>query len=121
VPFKPFNTTSCCLQSCHNYCPFSNMPASLLVGLHGACSTSNDLPPFLYRLQHPAFLHNQYLLVTIVPFRLQVVIYWHFPYALYHYLQVATFMWQPIPCFSKGYQVVCLITLYSRRNAIVTS
>jgi hypothetical protein len=115
VPFKPLDTTSCCLQSCHNYCPFSNMLTSLLVALHGACSTSNDLPPFLYHLQHPTFLHNQYLPATIVPFKLQTIMYWHFPSTLYHYDYVLAFSLYSLPLFPGCYLLVATNTLFLQR------
>lgn len=71
------------LQTSYNCCPISTTLIGPLVVLPATYNTSRGLPPALYYLQHPAFLHSQCLSLATVPFKLQATTCQYSPFIFY--------------------------------------
>jgi len=82
-----------------------------------SCNTSKYFPSPLYHLQQITFTLNHCLPPTILTYNLRATTCWCFPsLVLFHQVLVVTFLWQPITCHSKSYQVAGLLFLYLKGN-----
>ncbi len=109
----------CHVGVCRPFIAIVPSPPCLLVlqQLSMRLATPKEAPFALYCLQHTTFLHSQCLLLATIPFSLQAATYQCSPSSFYHHILATTFLWQPITYYCKGYQMVCLRTFYSKRNA----